>query len=43
MTVNIDALAEAYWAKYDPAFEDEEEEYEGDGYDEDDYKDDYDS
>ena len=25
---DFDALAEAYWAKYDPAFQDEEEEEE---------------
>ena len=24
MTVNIDALAEAYWADYDPAFRDDD-------------------
>lgn len=35
MTLNIDALAEAYWADFDPAFRDDGEEEEED--DEDDY------
>ena len=36
MTLNIDALAEAYWADYDPAFRDDEEEEEEEEEDEED-------